>query len=233
MEAANDLLTFLAPASAAAPAIKAALEVIATQPTAFRGQEIDDTFDIIERAVLALSASSGAETFVAGHLITLVQLMAESLEPELEKMLMELPGDGGDDWQSLCGVGWQEALVALRAKGGVNDASPLAPLVKIGKYYKTGISLVQSGLNQGTLPILLARLAASGGAKTPASAFQPLARAFAACMLPGLLASGGLHRGSAGVLLFAGKDVTRWFRACVRALSGKSIAAASRKWPRR
>ncbi len=225
-KAANDLLTFLAPTSAAAPAIKAALVVIATQPTAFRAEEINVTFEIIERAVLALSASSGAETFVTDHLISLVQLMSESLAPELENMLMELPGDGGDEWKSLCGVGWQEAMVALRAEGGVNDNSPLEPLVMVGTYYKSGLAVIQAGMNHGTLPILLARLAAAGGAKTSNAAFQPLARSLAVCMLRGLLASGALHRGSAGVLLFAGQDVTKWFKACVRALGGKSVESS-------
>jgi hypothetical protein len=219
-DAANALLAFLDPKSQAAKDIEEALEILAVQPNAFRSEQAQDVFDLLGRSFVVLARSSAAEEFVTQHFVSLVQAMAESLPPELEREFAE---GYGEHWKSLWEVDWREAITALRSTGGVDEPSPYARLATMNQYYKDGLFVIQRTLNVSTLPILLGRL--SDYAKTEA-ALKPLTDSLVTCMLRGLLATGAIHRGAEGGVLFAGKDVTKWFRACARAL-GDGPSSAS------
>lgn len=218
--AAVELLAFLKPGSKAAREIEDVLDVLAVQPHAFRSEQVDDVFEFLERSFSVLSSSSVAERFVQEHLISLIQAAAESLPPELEQEFTE---GYGDNWKPLWQVDWRDSVNALWSKGGVADPSPYAKVVALQKYYKAGLFVIQAALSHATLPILLARL--SDYAKTE-EALRPLAHSLLSCLLRGLLASGAIHRGAPGQVLFAGQDVTRWFKACARALGGRPTAAS-------
>jgi hypothetical protein len=217
-DAARDLLFHLSPLSSWAAQAHEALEIIATQPTAFRGEEIEDILSYLERAFLALSQCSLASEFVAGHVMDMLRVLAESLAPELETAFADA-GDGA--WSDLWAADWAAALDVLKADG-FGEKSPWAALAKVGKYYKSASAIILGAINQGTLPLILGRLAVFGQDQHE---FSLRSRSFATTLLRGVLASAAVHRGAPGQVLIGGKDMTRWFRACARALSKEPSAA--------
>jgi hypothetical protein len=219
-EAANQLLDLLAPESNAAKDIEQALEILAAQPNAFRSSQAEDLFNFLKRAFAALSASTAAEEFVTTHVVSLVQAMAEGISPELER---EFADGYGDLWKTLWTVDWREALVVLQENAVGSNPSPYAKLATMGKYYKEGLFVIQQAVNVSTFRILLRRL--SDHAKSEA-VVKSLLDSLTVCLLRGVLAGGAIHRGAPGVVLFGGRDITKWFKACARALGRAPIGAA-------
>ncbi len=188
------------------------LELMAMDPTAIGASRAEEMFEVLARAFAALSRSSLAELFVDAHLLPVfrdVLLLSDGERPEQPSLAAVLDEGTVQEWRDMS----RAALDALKADKG---SSYLGKIKEVGGYYKKALDVVQAGLNDATIPILLARISKAAG--TP-SQFQSVARSFAVCMLRGLFASGLVtHAGSPGTLLFNGKDVTSWFKVCARGL---------------